>query len=145
VDPLIAAIMAAIASYVSTQTGEILEKVGDAATNKAKAIWTRLKERWSSDENATRELDSFATEPQVYGPVIRTRLETKLNYDRVLRDELSRLVADIGPDIEVFQEIAKAKGVVGLEADEVASGTTRVHQRMTEADDVTGAKVRRIG
>lgn len=144
-DPLIAPVLAAITSYVSTQTEELLNKVGDLAFANAKAIFLKLKERWRGDELAARELETFEKEPKVYAPVVEARLDQKLHEDPELRAELKQLVNDIGPQIEVMQKMAHGQGIIGVEADHMTRGTANVRQEITEATDVVGAKFKSIG
>lgn len=47
--------------------------------------------------------------------------------------------------LEVVQQMKDAAGVTGLEADEMSGGRIRVAQKIERAEDVTGAKIRRIG
>jgi hypothetical protein len=144
-DPLTAAVLAAITSYVTTQTGNILNKTGEVAAAKAKVIFDKLKERWRGNEAASRDLESFKNEPKIYAPVVQARLEKTLSEDSELRKELEQLVKDIGPQIDVMQDIARGEGVIGLEADEMTRGHATIHQRITEGKDVTGAKFGKIG
>ena len=93
-EPLTAAVLAAITAFVTTKTEDFLNKAGEVALAKAKAIFGKLKERWRGDEAASRDLDSFAKEPRIYAPVIQARLEQKLAEDSELRGELEQLVME---------------------------------------------------
>jgi vacuolar-type H+-ATPase subunit I/STV1 len=145
VEPLTAAVLAAITSFVTAKTQDFLNQAGEVAVAKAKAIFGKLKERWSGDEAARRDLDSFAREPKIYAPVIEARLEQKLAEDSELRAELEQLVSEMGPQIEVVQRIARGEGITGLQADEISRGRVSVQQQVTEGKDVTGASFGKIG
>jgi hypothetical protein len=54
-------------------------------------------------------------------------------------------VQDIGPDVQVIQRIEVAKGVTGADIDELIRGSVRIEQEMSEAEDVTGLRAKRIG
>jgi hypothetical protein len=144
-DPLTAAVLAAITSYVSTQTQDFLNQAGEVAFAKAKAIFSKLKERWKGDEAASRDLESFEKEPKIYAPAVQGRLESKLSEDNELRQELEQLVNEMGPQISILQDIARGEGLLGIQAEEMTRGRVTVEQRMTEAKDVTGAKFGKIG
>jgi len=144
-DPLTAAVLAAITSYVTTQTQDFLNKAGEVAFAKAKAILGKLRESWKGDEAASRDLESFEKEPRIYAPVIQARLEKKLSEDSELRRELEQLIKDIGPQIEIVQAIARGEGIIGLQAEEMTRGHAIVQQRMMEGKDVKGATFGKIG
>ena len=144
-DPLTAAVLAAITSYVTTQTGDLLNKIGEVASAKAKIIFDRLKERWRGNDAASRDLESFQREPEIYAPVVQARLEKTLSEDGELRNELEQLVREIGPQIEIMQDIARGEGIVGLQAEEMTRGRATIQQRVTEGKNITGAKFGKIG
>jgi hypothetical protein len=47
--------------------------------------------------------------------------------------------------VEVFQRIAAAHGITGATIDTMISGTVAVRQEITDAADVTGVEIRKLG
>jgi hypothetical protein len=47
--------------------------------------------------------------------------------------------------LEVIQQMKEGRGVTGLEAEEFTGGRVRVAQNIDRSDNVTGAKIGRIG
>lgn len=52
---------------------------------------------------------------------------------------------EVGPTLEVVQQMKEARRATGLEADEFSGGRVRVAQKIEKGKDVTGVRIRRIG
>jgi hypothetical protein len=51
----------------------------------------------------------------------------------------------MGPSLEVVQKMEEGRKVTGLEAEEMSGGRAAVRQDIGTGEDVTGARIRRIG
>ncbi len=67
-------------------------------------------------------------------------------------DQVEELAAEVVPSyeevastLEVIQQMKEGRGVTGLEAEEFSGGRVRVAQNIERSDNVTGARIRRIG
>ncbi|HEV3000940.1 MAG TPA: hypothetical protein VGW75_09410 [Solirubrobacteraceae bacterium] len=144
-DPITGVVIAAITAYVTRKCEDAVETAGDALLEPARSFFERLKSRWADDAAASGDLERFADSPSLYAPVIQRRLEDELARDAELRAELQREVDELGPNVEVFQRIADARGVTGLRADEVTRGRARVEQQIERGENVLGADINKLG
>lgn len=144
-DPVIAAVLAGLTTFVTTSTQDLLKALGSATAENVRKLFSSLKDRWSKDPAAAGDLERFADDPKLYAPVVQARLEQLLSSDPEFRAELAQLVDDIGPQLTVVQRMAEAHGVTGLEADDFRRGRASVEQDIEKATDVTGAKFKTIG
>ncbi|MDQ3795466.1 MAG: hypothetical protein M3316_07335, partial [Actinomycetota bacterium] len=82
--------------------------------------------------------------PERYAPVLEDVLNEKLAEDKELAAVLSTLLNEMGPSLEVVQQMEEGRRVMGLEAEEMAGGKATVRQDIGTGEDVTGARIRRI-
>lgn len=144
-DPITAAVLAGLTAFVTRSTQGLLDDLGKASSERLRKLFGVVKERLSRDEATAGELDRFAEEPKVYGPVIQTRLDDLVSNDRTFRSELQQLLGDIGPQLSVIQRMAEGHGVTGVDVEEFRRGQLTVDQEITSATDVTGARIKTIG
>ena len=104
-----------------------------------------LRAKWTGDEEATDALTRFEDKPERYAPVLEDVLREKLAEDKELAVVLSTLINEMGPTLEVVQKMEEGRRVTALEAEEMTGGKTTVNQDIARGEDVTGAKIRRIG
>jgi hypothetical protein len=149
VDPVTASlaanVVAVLAPYVVMGAQEFAKNAGKEAYEKAKGMLTALKAKWAGDEEATDALTRFEEKPERYAPVLEDVLKEKLVQDRELAAVLSTLLNEMGPSLEVVQRMEEGRRVMGLEADEMTGGRATVNQDIGRGEDVTGARIRRIG
>src|SRR4051812_38690432 len=88
---------------VAGKIGEgALGAVEDAARETASGVFAKIKTWWSGDPSASDDLAKFRAEPDIYQPVVEARLVRKLSDDRAMQNELAALLANAGPQVEVF-------------------------------------------
>jgi hypothetical protein len=104
-----------------------------------------LRAKWTGDEEATDALTRFEEKPERYAPVLEDVLNEKLAEDKELAAVLSTLLNEMGPSLEVVQRMEEGRKVTGLEAEEMSGGRATVNQEIGRGEDVTGARIRRIG
>ena len=149
VDPvtvsLAANVVAVLAPYAAVGAQEFARNVGKEAYEKAKGMLAALRAKWAGDEEATDALTRFEEKPERYAPVLEDVLKEKLAEDKELAAVLSTLLNEMGPSLEVVQKMEEGRKVTGLEAEEMTGGRATVDQDIETGEDVTGAKIRRIG
>src|SRR5437868_12441654 len=109
-------VVAVLLPLVSKGAEEFASKIGDAAYEKAKGILSTLKQRWSVDTEATEGLVRFEQKPERYQTVLEDILQEKLSEDHDLAEQLSRLLQEIGPTLEIIQQMEEGKDIIGLKA-----------------------------
>lgn len=137
--------MAVLLPFVSKGAEEFASKVGDAAYEKAKTLLATLKQKWSGDEEATESLVRFEEKPERYKLVLEDILQEKLVEDHDLAVQVTWLLQEIGPWLEITQQMDEGKDITGLKAREMRSGQARVRQDIVKAESVTGAQFDSIG
>ena len=142
---LAANVVAVLAPYAAVGAQEFAKNVGKEAYEKAKTMLAALRAKWARDEEATDALNRFEEKPERYAPVLEDVLKEKLAEDKELAAVLSTLLNEMGPSLEVVQKMEEGRKVTGIEAEEMAGGSATVNQDMGRGEDVTGAKIRRIG
>lgn len=142
---LAANVVAVLAPYVAVGTQEFVRNAGKDAYEKAKTMLASLKAKWSGDEEATDALTRFEGKPERYAPVLEDVLREKLTEDKELAMMLSTLLEEMGPSLEVVQKMEEGRKVTGIEAEEMSGGRATVNQDIRTGEDVTGARIRRIG
>jgi hypothetical protein len=142
---LAANVVAVLAPYAAVGAQEFARNVGKEAYEKAKGMLATLRAKWAGDEEATDALTRFEEKPERYAPVLEDVLKEKLAEDKELAMVLSTLLSEMGPSLEVVQRMEEGRRVTGLQAEEMAEGRARVRQDIGTGEDVTGARIRRIG
>src|SRR5436853_2618813 len=98
-------VMAVLLPFVSKGAEEFASKVGDAAYEKAKTLLTVFKQKWSGDKEATESLALFEKKPQRYQAVLEDILQEKLAEDHDLAALVVRLLQEMGPTLEIIQQL----------------------------------------
>ena len=149
VDPVTASlaanVVAVLAPYAAMGAQQFARNVGNEAYEKAKVMLAALRAKWTGNEEASDALTRFEEKPERYAPVLEDVLRERLAEDKELAAVLSTLLNEMGPSVEVVQRMAEGRRVTGLEAEEVAGGRATVNQDIGTGEDVTGARIGRIG
>jgi hypothetical protein len=138
-------VIAVLLPFVSKSAEEFATQVGDAAYDKAKALLSTIKQKWSRDKEATETLACFEEKPERYKAVVEDILQEKLAEDHDFAAHIARLLQDMGPTLEVIQQMEEGKNITGLKAREMIRGKARVAQDITKAEGVIGAEFDTIG
>jgi len=148
-DPVTAALAANVMSvlmpYAAMGAQAFARSAGKDAYEKAKSLLGTLKARWAGDEEATDAVDRFEEKPERYRPVLEGILEEKITQDEQLAAELATLLEEMGPSLEVIQRMEEGRRVTGVEAEQMSGGRAKVRQDIGRGEDVTGARIGRIG
>jgi hypothetical protein len=148
-DPIIATlvgeVMKVLVPYIKIDANEFVCVAGKTAYEKSKTLLDTLKKRLFKDKEATSALDNFMEKPERYQTVVEDILNEKLRQDDELKNEIEKLLDNMGPEIVIIQKMKIGEHITGLEVDEMHGGKTKVTQEIEQASNVTGAKIRRIG
>ncbi len=124
---------------------ELVKTVGQIGFDKAKGLFTWLKQRFAGDPSASKDLSRFETDPDKFEPGLGATIKEKVEQDPEFAAELKKRIDEIGPTLTVFQDIKKGKKIVGVDADEIRSGKVGVTQKADDVEDLTGVRAKRIG
>jgi hypothetical protein len=139
-------VVAILLPFLKRGAEEFATAVGKAAAEKVQGIFTRVRRWFADDEQATSSLEALEGErADLYVPVVEGILAEKLKDDEAMREQLQRLVDELGPTLSIVQEMEEAKRVIGLRAGTLSSGSVEVTQKIGTAEDVTGAHIDKIG
>ncbi len=142
---LAANVMTVLMPYAAMGAQEFVKSAGKEAYEKAKTLLGTLKARWAGDQEATDAVSRFEEKPERYRPVLEGILEEKITQDEQLAAELATLLEEMGPSLEVVQRMEEGSRITGLEAEQMSGGRARVRQDIGRGEDVTGARIGRIG
>jgi hypothetical protein len=137
--------VAILLPFVSKGAEEFASKVGDAAYEKAKALLSTLKQRWSGDKEATESLGRFEQKPERYRVVLEDILLEKLAEDPDFATQVARLLQETGPTLEIIQHMEDGKDIIGLKAKKMRGGRARVAQDIIKTERVVGAEFDTLG
>ena len=110
-----------------------------------KAVADRLHRWWSGEPVAADTADSLPLDPETYSPILTQLLASDLAKDDAFAAEVQALTDQIGPNVHVVQKIEVANGVTGADVERLVTGTVRVDQGITDAQDVTGFRAKEVG
>jgi len=140
-----ATVMSVLAPYAIKGAKAFGEAVGDVALSHAKKLIDTLKQRWSADEEASSVIQNFEKKPERYQSVLKDVIEEQVRQDPPLAAELQTHLQNMGPVLRVIQEIDIGRHVTAVDADEMLSGSLEATQKIRDAQDVTGLRIKRIG
>lgn len=142
---VVSSVIAVLMPYVSKGAEEFAHLVGQAAFEKVKGLYETLKARWAGDHEASDTLANFEQKPSRYQAALEDILKEKLNQDSALLAELASRLKDLGPVLNVVQNLKGAEGVVGAQVEELAGGRVNVAQDIEGGKNIVGAKIGKMG
>src|SRR5829696_3498792 len=142
---LAANVMTVLMPYAAMGAQEFVKSAGKDAYEKAKSLMATLKARWAGNDEAIDTVARFEEKPERYQPVLKDILEEKLSQDQELAAELATILHEMGPTLEIIQQMEEGRRVTGLEAEQMSGGRATVRQDIQKGEDVTGARITRIG
>lgn len=124
---------------------EFVGAVGKDTYEKAKTIFAKLKERWAGDTEASSTLNNFENKPDRYLPILEEILQEKLAEDPELVEQLTKVISELGPKLEIIQNMEKGEKVTGLKAKTMNQGSVKVQQDIKDGKEIVGAEIESIG
>lgn len=145
IETLVATVVAALVPYFKKGAEEFAASVGKDVYEKVKGIVAAIQGKRARDEELDNVYSLTEKKPDAYGDLLRSVLAERLKADPAFASELEKLVATLGPVVNVQQWMNKAEGVIGAAVGTMGGGTLNVGQTFTEAKDVVGAKIDKLG
>jgi hypothetical protein len=143
-----AAVGALFAPYFKKAAEAFAGEAGKYVYGKVTDMWEKLRARVAGDPQAAAALDRFERDPDGARPELEALVEKQAAADTALRDELAEAVAEIkrqAPNVKVVQRMTEAEELVGVKARRLARGNVDVIQEVDKAKKVTGAEFDEIG
>src|SRR5215211_3478224 len=135
---LAASVISVLMPYATVGAQAFVKSAGSDAYQKVKSMLGTLRARWSGDAEAKETLARFEEKPERYRPVLEDILKEKLSQDVELAEELATLLNEMGPSLEIIQQMEEGRRVTGLEAEEMSGGRARVRQDIERGEDEIG-------
>lgn len=114
ISTLVPAVMALLAPFVAKGAEEFAKTAGKAAAEKAGALLSTLRERWSKDDEAKDALTRFEQKPERYRPVVEDILAEAVRADPAFAQTLSQILGPVqqmaGGKYQI--QIAEGQGIV---------------------------------
>lgn len=148
IETIAAGVIAILTPYVKKGAQKIIDEAGEVAKKKIGELLDTLKKRFSGDKEATDQLEYFEKDPETYKPVMEKILQRRMGEDQTLVEELGKLlkeIEDADPNLKVVIKMDKVDKAVGAEVGHLKDGTVEVDMEIKEGNDITGAKVDKIG
>ena len=128
-----------LSPYVSKMGEELTKTVGEVAVDKASKLLGWLKDKFDGDPSATKDLSRFEKDPKSFEVALKSTIEEKAQADPAFAQEAEKRIADIGPTVTIFQEIAEGRLIIGVDGS-VKAGRVSVNQKVQKADEVIGQR-----
>jgi len=148
-DPVIAnlanKVLIILTPYAAKTAKEFVQLIGETGYEKAKNLFNKLRDRWKNDPASSTILENFEEQPEQFKPALQAIISKKLSDDQEFENEISTIIEEIGPVIEIIQKLEEAENVTGLKAGEVKRGTISISQEIGKGKNITGANIDRIG
>lgn len=138
-------VMSLLVPYAASTAQDFINTIGELGYEKAKTLLNKLKAKWSGDTGSSVILEKFENEPEQFKAAMEAILQQKLSQDQTLVEELSKMMIEMGPTLEIIQRMDEAENITGLEAQEMSRGKVSIEQDVKKAKNLTGAKIDRIG
>jgi hypothetical protein len=142
---LVTNVIIVLAPFVSKSADEFAGRVGGAAYEKAKAILSTLKQKWSKDEDATTTLALFEKKPERYQRALEDILGENLSQDEDLKAKLTHILEDMGPTIEVLIQMDEAENVKAGKFGDVKRGHITHTVEIKKGKDIEGPAFGSVG
>jgi len=101
--------------YVAKGAEEFAKELGKDAAQKARDIYTYLKNKFSADSEESQILSLFEKKPEKYERNLTAVLQERAQNDSDFVDELQKHVDSAAPYIKVVQSLKGAKKAVGAD------------------------------
>lgn len=143
-----AAAVGMLVPYFKKAMEEFSGEAGKAVFEGVRGLWGRVVKLLEPDPQASGVATRFQTQPETFAAALTEVLREKLRAQPELLGDLIANLHDIrakGPSVRVVQEVDKAVGISGVQADAMKRGTVEVTQRVRDAQQIEGAKFGTLG
>jgi hypothetical protein len=143
-----AALGALLTPYLKKTAEDFVGEAGKYVQGRAKLLWQKLRARLEGDPQAKEVLDGYEADPEARRPDFEAAVEKTVADDGVLRDELAAALAELkkqAPEVRVVQRMTEAEDLTGVRARRMQRGRVDVTQEVGRAKGVTGVDIDEIG
>jgi hypothetical protein len=143
-----ASVAALLAPYLKKAGEDFVGEAGKYVQERAKGLWQKIRTKLDGEPESKVVLDQFEKNPDAHADEFKATIEKKVEADQALSNEISADVADIkrkAPYLRVVQEMTNAEDVVGAKVKRMKSGTVDVTQKIDKATKTTGADIDEMG
>ncbi|WP_129780677.1 hypothetical protein [Peristeroidobacter soli] len=144
-EALIATVISVLVPYLVKGGEAFAEEAGKQSFAGVKALVDRLAKWWNKNDVAAAAVKSLPQAPATYSKILADMLALDLAKDPTFAAELSKLVKDAGPIVDVVQKVRIAHDLTGADIGTLIRGHVRVEQQVEYGEKVTGVKIDRIG
>jgi hypothetical protein len=131
--------------YAKKGATAVLHAVGEAGLQRAESLIDTLKQKLAGDREASDALRNFEEKPERYQEILADVLVERLEQNPELAGEMSGMLQEAGPMLNVLQELDDASQVVGARIGQLRSGEVKVTQKIGKGSDITGASIDTLG
>jgi hypothetical protein len=142
---LVTSAVALLSPYVAKGAEEFAKELGKDAAQKAKDLFTYLKNKFSADSEESQIISLFEKKPEKYESNLTEVLQERAQNDSEFAGELEKHVNSAAPYIKVVQSLKGAKKAVGADVDTVRAGTFDIRQDADASEETTGFKEKIVG
>jgi hypothetical protein len=141
---LVTSAIAVLSPYVAKGAEEFAKELGKDAAEKAKELYTYLKNKFGVDSEESQILSLFEKKPEKYEDMLNNVLQERARTDSEFVGELERYVNATVPCIKVVQSLDGTKRAVGSDVDVVTSGTFDIRQDAKDSEEVIGFRAKEV-
>jgi hypothetical protein len=131
--------------YIAKGAEAFAKELGKEAAQKAKELYSYLKNSFAADSEESQVLSLFEKKPEKYEVNLANVLQERTSTDNDFATELEKLVYSAAPYIKVVQSLKEGKKVVAADVREAKAGTFDIQQHIEKGDDVTGFRADKVG
>jgi hypothetical protein len=143
-----ASVAALLAPYLKKAGEDFVGDAGKYVQERAKGLWEKIRAKLDGEPQSKIALDRFEKDPVAHSDEFKATIEKKVEADQTLSKEIADDVAEIkrkAPYLRVVQEMKDAEDVVGARVKRMKAGTVDVTQNIDKATKVTGADIDEMG
>jgi hypothetical protein len=142
---LVTSAVTLLSPYVAKGAEEFAKELGKDAAQKARDLYTYLKNKFSADSEESQILSLFEKKPEKYERNLTEVLQERAQNDSDFVDELQKHVDSAAPYIKVVQSLKGAKKAVGADVETVTTGTFDIQQDAEGSEETIGFRAKRVG
>jgi len=142
---LVTSAVTLLSPYVAKGAEEFAKELGKDAAQKARDLFTYLKNKFSSDSEESQILSLFEKKPEKYEGNLTEVLQERAKNDSEFAGELEKHVNSAAPYIKVVQSLKGAKKAIGADVETATAGTFDIRQDAEASEETIGFKAKRVG
>jgi len=134
-----------LAPYFIKGAEKFAAKAGRPASQKVESLWNRITGQFHGDKEITKELSDFRKNPGRNASILADDLHQEMKKNENFASDLTMILNDLGPSINIIQEFDEAKTIVGARIAKFQNGSLYVEQRAKIVEEALGAHIKELG